>query len=93
MTNIDQQHKNGCPQKYDAVDDCMCDYIKPKPKKRRAFRVTSTSNVRKAALDFAASTGKFSRVSRKFVDVIERQTVDFIRKRVENHPRRGMTLM
>ena len=55
---------------------------------------TNQSNVKKYALAVSADTrqGKFTRVSKDFLDRIEAKTRNLIQAEVRNHPSVGVTL-
>ena len=63
------------------------------PTHTRLTPINSTS-VRKIALNYSQQlrNGKFKRVSKEFLDVVENHTRAFIRDRVYRHPGVGKTL-
>lgn len=73
------------------------------PKKNQPVRkhtsnatpLLNRSNVKKAALDIAQKerAGKFTRVSKRFLERINDMTLNQIRAEVKRHPSLGKTLM
>jgi hypothetical protein len=57
-------------------------------------KLTSPSNVRQLALEYAARTRAhgFTRVSKKFFEAVEINARNFIKDRINRHPSRGKTL-
>lgn len=76
----------------------MCDYIaEHRQKKKSTTRATSPAQVRRIALEIAGlqsfnGSCRFKRVSGKFLEAVERNAWEFMRKRVAAQDRKGMTL-
>lgn len=69
----------------------MCEYIQPR---KRNKRLTSPTNVKQFALEYAALHGRarFTRCSRKFLQAIERNTLELVQRMVNARQMKGVTL-
>jgi hypothetical protein len=90
-----KKHKISCPCNDGYSDaDCRCNEIKLKSRNRVSGAI-NRSHIKQLALEFAQSHGmpRHRRVSSRFLDKIERNTIEFVKKCVQFNTRKGVTLL